>query len=58
MHLDEQSGDDEEGPFTYRLWACCEKEWYRKLRPSESLEDWAWTPVCPICGGFDGSLFI
>lgn len=39
-----------------RMWYCCGETWEKELSPND-LEEVAWTPVCPYCGGFDGSLF-
>jgi hypothetical protein len=41
----------------FRSWECCGNRWTKNF-PYDDLEAASWTPVCPSCGGFDGTLFI
>lgn len=56
MNLIESYIDDDGETKIRRTWACCEEIWVKTFDP-EDLEQAAWTPVCPKCGGFDGSFF-
>jgi hypothetical protein len=62
MQLIETTDVDE--PFVKkRVWICCGESWEKQLKlfnplDVDSIEEWAFTPVCPSCGGFDGSLFV
>lgn len=40
-----------------RTWECCGNHWTKQFLFND-LEAAAWTPVCPKCGGFDGTFFV
>lgn len=57
MNLVEQHIDDSGQLKIRRTWQCCGATWSKEIDPKD-LEEVAWTPVCPKCGGFDGTFFI
>lgn len=40
-----------------KVWVCCGHVWTKSIK-WDDLEALGWCPVCPDCGGYDGSLFI
>lgn len=58
MRLEEWTAEEDGKVTIYRIWKCCGKEWYRNYPLPTTFDSLSWTPVCPSCGGFDGTLFI
>jgi hypothetical protein len=60
MRVLEYSQEPEDGGkiLFFRKWFCCGHIWTKYIEQGAPLEEFAWTPVCPTCGGFDGVLFI
>jgi len=58
MNVVEKYIDEEDGQCKLkRTWTCCGNIWCKEIKPND-LNEIAWTPICPKCGGFDGTLFI
>ena len=57
MYVTEESEVVDGVVYYLRAWVCCDNVWTNKIK-WDDLEALGNCPICPDCGGYDGTIFI